>query len=296
MRKSNLPEKKSYWGMILKEFLTNRSAVFFLCVMTALVLFVFLQPYLPGQRSPVMIYNDPATGIQFRNRTPDAEFWLGTNSIGQDLWARTWAGARTSLLIGFVTAGIEILLGTAAGLIWGDWKRFDLVFTEIHNLFSNVPRTLVLILLSYIRKPGAGTIILALSLTGWLGTARLVRNMVVILRDREYNIASRVLGSSAARIMVRNLLPYLTGICAMRAAFAIPAAIGNEVFVTYIGIGLPADMPSLGNLIQAGRLVMSEPALRYQLLLPVGIVSLITVSMYVIGNAFADASDPRRSV
>ena len=82
----------------------------------------------------------------------------------------------------------------------------------------------------------------------------------------------------------------------MRAAFAIPAAIGNEVFVTYIGIGLPADMPSLGNLIQAGRLVMSEPALRYQLLLPVGIVSLITVSMYVIGNAFADASDPRRSV
>ena len=181
----------------------------------------------------------------------------------------------------------------AIGLLWGYVRRLDSFFTELYNVCDNIPQTLLLILISYILKPGVGTIIFALCLTGWIQMARFIRNMVIIIRDRDYNLASRCLGVSTGRIITRNLLPYLVSVITLRAALAIPAAIGNEVFVTYIGIGLPTDIPSLGNLVQAGRLLMTQANLRYQLLFPTAILAVITISLYIIGNAFADAADPK---
>ena len=282
----------SYWKATLKVFFQNKAAVFFLILIIAVLTFTFLQPLLPSQKSPKTIYNDE-NGVQIINRQPDSEFWFGTNSIGQDLWARTWSGTRTSLGIGFAVACFEAVIGTLVGLLWGYVRKLDTFFTELYNVFDNIPQTLVLILISYIMKPGIGTIIFALCLTGWLSMARFIRNMVVIIRDRDYNLASRCLGVPTSRIVTKNLLPYLVSVIALRMALAIPAAIGNEVFVTYIGIGLPTDIPSLGNLIQAGRLVMSEPTLRYQLLFPVAVLATITISLYIVGNAFADAADPK---
>ena len=145
-------------------------------------------------------------------------------------------------------------------------------------------------------KPGVSTIIFALSLTGWLGMARFIRNQIIIIRDRDYNLASRCLGATTAQIMFKNLLPYLVSVITMRMALAIPGAIGSEVFVTYIGIGLPVSIPSLGNLIQTGRQVMQAPVLRYQLIFPVLILAVITISFYIIGNSFADAADPKNHV
>ena len=283
----------SYWGSTVQTFLQNRVAVFFLVVLALLLAFTFIQPLLPNQRSAKTINNDPETGIQIINREPDSEYWFGTNSIGQDLWARCWAGTRTSLGIGFAVAGVETLIGMAIGLLWGYVRRLDSFFTELYNVCDNIPQTLLLILISYILKPGVGTIIFALCLTGWIQMARFIRNMVIIIRDRDYNLASRCLGVSTGRIITRNLLPYLVSVITLRAALAIPAAIGNEVFVTYIGIGLPTDIPSLGNLVQAGRLLMTQANLRYQLLFPTAILAVITISLYIIGNAFADAADPK---
>lgn len=282
----------SYWGATLKVFFHNKVAVVFLVIICAVLAFTFIQPLLPNQKSPKKIYNDE-NGVQIINQEPNSEFWFGTNSIGQDLWARTWAGTRTSLGIGFAVACFEALVGTLVGLLWGYVRKLDTFFTELYNVFDNIPQTLVLILISYIMKPGVGTIIFALCLTGWLSMARFIRNMVVIIRDRDYNLASRCLGVSTGRIVTKNLLPYLVSVIALRMALAIPAAIGNEVFVTYIGIGLPTDIPSLGNLIQQGRLLMSVPNLRYQLLFPVAVLAVITISLYIVGNAFADAADPK---
>lgn len=286
----------SYWGATLRSFFKNKVAVFFLCVIVVVVAFTFIQPLLPGQHDPKTINNDPATGVQIINRAPDSEFWFGTNSIGQDLCARTWAGTRTSLGIGLAVACFEALFGTFIGVLWGYVRKLDTFFTELYNIFDNVPQTLVLILVSYIMNPGVGTIIFALCLTGWLGMARFIRNQIVIIRDRDYNLASRCLGTTTGRIVTKNLLPYLVSVIALRMSLAIPAAIGNEVFVTYIGIGLPTDIPSLGNLVQAGRLLMSQPSLRYQLLFPTAVLALITISLYVVGNAFADAADPKNHV
>jgi oligopeptide transport system permease protein len=137
------------------------------------------------------------------------------------------------------------------------------------------------------------TMILTMCATGWLGMARFVRNQIIIIRDREYNLASRCLGTPTSRIITKNLLPYLVSVIVMRIALSIPGTIGWEVFLTYIGLGLPIDIPSLGNLVQQGRSIIMAPSLRYQLIFPAVVLSIVTVSFYVLGNAFSDAADPR---
>ncbi len=193
-------------------------------------------------------------------------------------------------------ACVDALLGILVGVLWGYVRKLDFFFTELYNVFDNVPQTLLAIIISYVLRPGMGTMIFAMSLTSWLATARFVRNQVVIIRDRDYNLASRCLGTPAWRIMVKNLLPYLVSILTMRMALAIPNAINNEVFLTYISLGVPLETPTLGNLVEAGRKVMSMPALRYQLFIPVIVLAVITISFYVVGNAFADAADPKNHV
>ena len=286
----------SYWGSTLRAFFQNKMAVFFLVVMVSVLLFTFIQPYLPNQKDPLLIHTNE-WGLPLNNIAPGKDgFLLGTNSIGQDLWSRIWSGTRTSLFIGFTVALVEAIVGIMIGVLWGYVRKLDFFFTELYNVLDNIPQTLLLILISYVLKPGVSTIIFALCLTGWLGMARFIRNQIIIIRDRDYNLASRCLGISTPRIIFKNLLPYLVSVITMRMALAIPSAIGNEVFVTYIGIGLPLDTPSLGNLINTGRSLMTMAPLRYQLIFPVAVLSVITISFYIIGNAFADAADPKNHV
>ena len=286
----------SYWGATVRAFFQNKIAVFFLVLMVATLAFTFIQPYLPNQRDPITIfYNE--SGRTLSNLSPGEQgFIFGTNNIGQDIWSRIWSGTRTSLFIGFTVACVEAVLGILMGVLWGYVRQLDFFFTELYNIFDNIPQTLLLILISYIMNPGVDTIIFALCLTGWLGMARFIRNQIIIIRDRDYNLASRCLGTPTRRIIFKNLLPYLVSVITMRMALAIPSAIGNEVFVTYIGIGLPLDTPSLGNLINTGRELMTIPSLRYQLYFPVAVLAVITISFYIIGNAFADAADPKSHV
>ncbi len=283
----------SYWRSTLRVFLSNRTAVILLVLMTSLVLFTIVQPYLPGQKDPVRIHRDPETGLQLRNQKPGPEFWLGTNSIGQDLWARLWAGTRTSLLIAIIVGAWEIAFGILVGALWGYVRPLESVITEIYNVIDNIPTTILLTLLAYIMRPSFQTMVVAMCATGWLGMARFVRNQIVIIRDREYNLASRCLGTPTSRIITKNLLPYLVSVIVLRMALSIPSTIGWEVFLTYIGLGLPLDQPTLGNLLNEGRQVMMAPSLRYQLIFPAAVLSVITISFYVLGNSFADASDPR---
>lgn len=286
----------SYWRSTMNNFLQNKVAVFFLVLMILLVGFTIIQPMLPNQKSPTEIAIDPNTNMQLINQPPNYEFLFGTNNIGQDIWARIWSGTRTSLMIGILVGLWEAVLGIIIGALWGYVRQLDRVITEIYNVINNIPTTIVLILFTYILKPGIATMIFAMCLTGWLGMARFVRNQIVIIRDREYNLASRSLGTPTRRIVTRNLLPYLVSVIMLRLALAIPGAIGSEVFLTYIGLGLPVSMPSLGNLINEGRLVMRSATLRYQLIIPAIILSLITISFYIIGNVFADAADPKNHV
>ncbi len=283
----------SYWRSTIRVFSKNRVAMLLLLTVTVILLFTFIQPILPGQFDPFVVNNNPQTHLPYKNVAPNSTFIMGTNAIGQDLWSRLWAGTRTSLFIGISVAVIEAIIGIVMGVLWGYLRRFDFLFTEIYNIIDNIPTTVILILMSMILRPGISTIILALSLTGWIGMARFVRNQILIIRDRDYNVASRCLGTSTPRIIVKNLLPYLVSVIMLRMALSIPGAIGSEVFITYIGLGVPATIPSLGNLINVGRQLMMSPSLRYQLIYPTIILSIVTISFYVIGNAFSDAADPK---
>ena len=280
----------SYWGSTIRAFFHNPVAVFFLVLLVGMVGFTIIEPLLPYAPEANTIYKGDI------NLSPCAQYWFGTNSIGQDLWSQSWSGTRTSLFIGFSVAMVEVVLGVVVGVLWGYVRKLDFLLTELYNVFDNVPQTLVVIIISYILRPGVSTMIFAMCLTSWLATARFVRNQVVIIRDRDYNLASRCLGTPAWRIMVKNLLPYLVSILTLRMALAIPAAIGNEVFITYIGLGVPLEVPTLGNLINSGQTFINEPTLNYQLFLPVLILSIVTISFYVVGNSFADAADPKNHV
>ncbi len=328
----------SYWGSTFYEFKKRKAAMFLVFLMLAIVLFAFIQPYLPGQHDPIK--NNQYTVVEetkfgttvltysIDNAPPylnykinkflakigildeddksivayeeaysktGMHFWLGTNNQGQDLWALIWSGVKTSLIIGIAVALVEALLGIVAGVVWGYVRKLDFVFTELYNVLDNIPNTLLLILISlaYQGRTSIFTLILAMSLTGWIQMARFVRNQILVIRDRDYNTASRCLGSPTPKILVKNCLPYLVSVIMLRMALTIPAAIGSEVFVSYIGLGLPESIPSLGKLIVSGRKVFSVPELRYLLIYPTIILSAVTVSFYVIGNAFSDSADPK---
>ena len=282
----------SYWGSTLRVFLKNKLSVGILIFLVAVLLFTFIQPYLPNQFDPYIVNNDP-NGETLRNVPPNSTFWFGTNVLGQDLWSRIWQGTRTSLIIGLCAAATSMMLGMLMGCAWGYARKFDWLFTEIYNLFDNIPYTILRMLLIYIMRPSIGTMIIVMCLTGWLPMSKYIRNMILIYRDREFNLASRCLGTSSFKIITKNILPQLVSVIMLQTALAIPGAIGSEVFLTYIGLGLPVQIPSLGNLVDEGRKVMLVEAQRYQLLFPMLMTSAITVSFYALGNAFADASDPR---
>ncbi|MER2028023.1 MULTISPECIES: ABC transporter permease [unclassified Solibacillus] len=286
----------SYWRSTFRSFSKNKIAVFLLVFVIVLIAFTFVQPYLPDQKSPTQIYLNPDTGMQDRNVAPNDEYIFGTNSIGQDLWSRIWEGTRTSLFIGFAVAIIEVLIGFTVGALWGYSRKLEVPITQLYNIVDNIPTTIVLILMAYILRPGISTIIIAMCITGWVEMARFLRNQIVILRDREYNLASKTLGTPGYKIILKNLLPYLISVIMLRMSLAVPAAIGAEVFLTYIGLGLPVSEPSLGNLINEGRVLMMSPDLRYQLIFPSIVLSVITIAFYIIGNAFADAADPKNHV
>ncbi|MFA5576234.1 MAG: ABC transporter permease [Tissierellaceae bacterium] len=286
----------SYWKSTWEVFIRNRLAAFLLILIVALLIFTIIQPYLPNQKSPIKIHINEENQLPLKNNPPDSEFWFGTNSIGQDLWSRVWSGSRTSLLIGIIVGIWEAVVGITIGALWGYVRWLDRPITEIYNIIDNIPKTIILILMTYILKPSMTTMIIAICSTSWIDMARFVRNLTIIIRDREYNLASKCLGTPTMRIITKNLLPYLVSVIMLTIALSIPQTIGYEVFLTYIGLGLPISTPSLGNLINEGRVLILNASQRYQLIFPSIIISVITISFYILGNVFSDAADPKNHV
>ncbi len=289
----------SYWRCTFQAFWKNKMARFLLIALCVLVVFTIIQPYLPGQKDPNEVFNTYdkyGKATPMNNQGPSAEFWFGTDAVGHDLWSRIWAGTRTSLLLALIVASFNCLIGITIGIMWGYVRKLDALLTEVYNIMDNIPRTIILILMSYVLAPGMKTMIISMCIVGWLGMARFIRNQVVMIRDRDYNLASRCLGTGTGKIMLRNLLPYLVSVIMLQTALAIPMVISDEVFLTYCGLGMPKSRASLGGLVEDGRKLMMSPTLRYQLIFPALVVTFITVAFYLIGNAFADASDPRNHV
>ena len=228
------------------------------------------------------------------NLRPSAEHWFGTDTLGRDIWARAWYGCRNSFLLGFCIALSDVGFGMIAGALWGYNKKLDPFMIELYNIMTNIPSTVYLVLLAYIMNTSFLTLFISMASRGWIVEARFFRNRILSLRDSEYNIASKCLGTPMRRIATRNIIPHIVSLIIMEAALCIPYSIGSEVFMGFVGVGMPVDAITLGNIVNQGR--ASFTLHPYQMLLPTVILCIITVAFYVIGNKFADASDPRNHV
>ena len=178
-----------------------------------------------------------------------------------------------------------------AGAVWGYNRKLDPFMIELYNIMTNIPSTVYLVLLAYIMNTSYLTLFISMASRGWIVEARFFRNRILSIRDAEYNIASRCLGTPMMRIATRNIIPQIISLIIMEAALCIPYSIGSEVFLGFVGVGMPVDAITLGNMVNQGR--ASFTLHPYQMLLPAAVLCLITVAFYLIGNRFADASDPR---
>ncbi len=279
----------SYWKSTIRTFFKNRVSRFLVALIAVLVLFSFLYPVF-SKVDP----NQVTLDMEQWNAKSSAEHLFGTDGLGRDIWARTWYGTRNSLMLAFVIALVEVGVGSIVGAIWGYVKKIDPFMIELYNIITNVPSTVYLVLLTYIMKPSFATIVIALASRGWISEAKFMRNRILSLRESEYNIASKCLGTPLMRIVNKNIIPHLISLIIMETALTIPYSIGSEVFLGFIGLGLPLDTVTLGNMVNQGRAYfMLYP---YQMLYPACVLCLITVSFYVVGNKFADASDPKNHV
>jgi oligopeptide transport system permease protein len=161
----------------------------------------------------------------------------------------------------------------------------------IYNVLSNIPTTLIAMILVYALGGGFGQLIFALCVTSWIGTAYFIRVQVMIIRDREYNLASQCLGTPMWKIIVNNIFPYLISVVITSVSRDVPSFISYEVALSYMGVGLSENYISLGKMIQQYSTYMTTvPHLFW---IPVAVSAIISVSLYLVGQALADASDPR---
>ena len=279
----------SYWRSTIRTFFKNKAVLALVILIAGMILMSFLYPLF----SPVDPNGVVMLPLQW-NLRPSAEHWFGTDSLGRDIWARAWYGARNSFLLAFCIACSDVGIGMIVGAFWGYNKKLDPVMIEIYNIITNIPSTVYLVLLAYIMNTSYLTLFVSMASRGWIVEARFFRNRILSIRDSEYNVASRCLGTPMRRIATKNIIPHIISLIIMEAALCIPYSIGSEVFLGFVGVGLPVGAITLGNIVNQGR--ASFTLHPYQMLLPTIILCIITVAFYVIGNKFADASDPRNHV
>jgi oligopeptide transport system permease protein len=278
----------SYWKSVGRKFFSSKSAFITLGIMLFVLLMSFIQPLFSGYSlMDVSKIND----FSARYNWPSTKFWFGTDSNGQSLFDAVWAGSRTSVSIGFLSALICEVLGIIVGAIWGSSKKIDRLMLEIYNVISNVPQLMIVIVLTYAFGTGFWKLLFAMTCTSWFQTAYFIRVQVMIMRDREYNLASRTLGTGMFRMIIRNILPYLISVIMTDFARMLPQFISYEVFLSFLGVGLSIDTPSLGRIINLYSQNMSNYP--YLFWIPVFILALMTVSLYLVGQRLADAADPK---
>lgn len=285
----------SYWQSVFRVFFKNKLNIVILVVLAILVAFAYLYPMLTEYDRFGNLMNAEA-----KHLSPSAAMgqlgynihWvLGTGGSGQSTFDAIWNGAQISISLALCCAAINMTVGVLVGAVWGFSKRVDAVMMEVYNIIGNVPYILFISVMVMLFTASFWTMVLALTITGWLGIAYFIRTQVVIIRDREYNLASKCLGTSTVKIAMKNILPFMTSVIVTMLATEIPSYISYEVFLSYIGMGL-SEM-SLGRLIFEAESAMVTPGWGFEFWSPVAVASVITVVLYVVGQNLGDASDPR---
>lgn len=295
----------------LRRFFQNKGAVLSLIILILLIAMALIGPHfnkyeiddqdldrvnLPAKitaLSWIPLFDGKENGADvYQEKGIKTDFWFGTDSLGRDLWTRTWQGTQISLFIALVAALVDLFIGVAYGGISGYFGgAVDTVMQRIVEIISGIPSLVWIILLILIMQPGLFAITVSILATSWVSMSRIVRGEMLKLKNQEFVLASRTLGASNGRIIFRHLIPNSMGMIIVNTMFSIPSAIFFEAFLSFIGLGIRQPGASLGALINTGYEVLQLHP--YQTLFPGVIISLLMICFNIMGNGIRDAFDPK---
>lgn len=274
-----------YWEDVWIRFRKNRLALIGLAVLAVMSFAAIVGPLVAPWDYREIDYGHT-------NESMTSRHWLGTDYLGRDMFVRLWFGTRISVVIGVVAALLDLIIGVTYGGISGYFGgTTDDVMMRIVDILYGVPYLLVVILLLVVMKPGLTSIIVAMTITGWTGMARLVRGQILQLKEMEYVLAARSIGASPRRIIARHLIPNTMGVVLVSLTMTIPGAIFAEAFLSFIGLGVPMPLASLGTLANEGyQVLLIYP---HNLFVPALTISLLILSFNFVGDGLRDALDPK---
>jgi len=275
----------TYWQDAWIRLRKNKVAMLALCIITFYVVMSIVGPSL-------VAFDFKGIDEARMDQAPSALHWFGTDTLGRDLWARVWVGARVSLAIGFLAASLNALIGVCVGGVAGHFGgRTDMVIMRFIDVVSGIPYLIVAILVMVALGEGISPLIIAMIIIGWVGSARLVRGQVLQLKNQEYVLAARKLGASDARIIFRHLIPNTSGLILTNLTMAVPYAIFTEAFLSYIGLGVQPPNASWGLLARYG--AQNFRFAPWQLFIPSFFICTTMLSLYLLGDGLRDALDPK---
>ena len=275
----------SYWKGAILRFKKNAIAILAFWLLAVLLFFVLFGPAIANKN-----YIEIDAGN--RNLAPSAANWFGTDQLGRDLFSRLWIGARLSVIVALVCSFIQIVFGSFYGGIMAYFGgKTDQVMMRIIEIVNSFPSLLVTLLIMMVVGKNVVGLLVAMSITSWVGTARTVRGQVMLLRESEYVNASRMLGSSPVNIVIKHLLPNTVSLLILDLCSSIPDYIFTEASLSFLGMGLGGEIISLGGLISDGKTKMQFYP--WQLLFPALVLVITVLAFNLIGDGLRDALDPK---
>lgn len=273
------------WQDIRSRLYSNKLAMAGFWMMVIIVLFAVFAPILSS-------YNHYSNDLPNANQPPSAEHWFGTDDLGRDVFVRTWKGAQVSLFVGIAAALIDLIIGVVYGGIMGYYGgKVDEVMNRFAEILYAIPYLLVVILLLVVMEPSLTTIIIAMSITGWINMAWIVRGQMMQLKNQEYAMASKSLGAGAMRIIFRHLIPNAMGPILVTLTLSVPGAIFTEAFLSFLGLGVQSPVASWGTMIDDG--ISGLTVYPWRIFFPALFLSLTMFAFNVFGDGLRDAFDPK---
>ena len=276
----------SFWSDAWRRLKRNRIAVaagcIILLILSLAVAGPWLTPYTPFEQVLQRQYREPSL----------SGFWFGTDEFGRSMFDRVWFGTRISLYIAALVTTMDIVFGMSYGAISGYYGgRVDNIMQRIVEILVGIPILVIAVLTMLVLKPGILSLTIAIGLTGWTSSARLIRGQVLKLKEQEFFLASRSLGANTFRLISKHLIPNVFYIVIITLMYTVPTAVFFEAILSFIGLGIQPPAASLGALINDGAHQMRFYP--YMLIFPAAVLVTITISFRLLGDGLRDALDPR---